>query len=357
MKRIASLLLAACLLLSGCSSLFDGSYVNITPYEEHEDQPDSPAVSAADYDQLYSALQAMTQSGTQSGLIIVAEYDQSAIDQDIHSAVQKLMTGDPITAYAVEDIQFELGTSSGQSAIALTVRYVHDRSEIRKINRVDAMENARQIVTAELQKCSAGVVLYVENYEPADIQQWVEDHAAAYPELVMESPEVTVNLYPEEGTQRVVELKFSYRTSRDALRKMQTQVSPIITSAQLYVSGEGQTREKYAQLYSFLMERFESYTLETSITPAYSLLIHGVGDAKAFATVYAAICRQAGLDATVVSGTRQGTAWYWNIVGIDGAYYHVDLLRCRENGAFRMRTDEEMTGYVWDYSALPAAEG
>jgi hypothetical protein len=198
------------------------------------------------------------------------------------------------------------------------------------------------------------VVLYVEKYEAADIAQWVEDHALSYPELVMESPEVTVNLYPEEGSERVVELKFTYQNSRDSLRTMQQKVSPMFASAKLYVSGEGQPREKFSQLYAFLMERFEQYTLETSSTPAYSLLIHGVGDAKAFASVYSAMCRQAGLDCAVVAGTRGGKAWFWNIIAVDGAFYHVDLLRCSQTGSFKMHTDGQMSGYVWDYSAIPA---
>ena len=43
------------------------------------------------------------------------------------------------------------------------------------------------------------------------------------------------------------------------------------------------------------MERYD-YRIETSITPAYSLLRHGVGDSRAFAVVYAAMCQQAGLE-------------------------------------------------------------
>ena len=102
------------------------------------------------------------------------------------------------------------------------------------------------------------------------------------------------------------------------------------------------------------MERY-SYKVETSITPAYSLLCHGVGDCRAFANVYAAMCRKAGLECTVISGTRDAEAWFWNMIEIDGEYYYVDLLRCSQLGGFILRKDAEMKGYVWDYSAHPAA--
>ena len=133
---------------------------------------------------------------------------------------------------------------------------------------------------------------------------------------------------------------------------MQTQVRKVFDSAVLYVSGDGEDREKYAQLYSFLMERYD-YKIETSITPSYSLLRHGVGDCKTFAVVYAAMCRLSGLECLVVSGTRAGEAWYWNIVRDGQRYFHVDLLRSAQVGKFVELTDGQMEGYVWDYSRFP----
>ena len=52
----------------------------------------------------------------------------------------------------------------------------------------------------------------------------VKEHALAYPENVMEQPQVSVNIYPETGESRVVELKFTYETNRDTLKDMQNQV-------------------------------------------------------------------------------------------------------------------------------------
>ena len=100
------------------------------------------------------------------------------------------------------------------------------------------------------------------------------------------------------------------------------------------------------------MERFD-YKIETSITPAYSLLRHGVGDSRAFANVYGAMCRSAGLECLTVTGTRNGEPWTWNMICDNGIYYHLDLTRCKEDGSFCERAEGSMTGYVWDYSAFP----
>ena len=198
-------------------------------------------------------------------------------------------------------------------------------------------------------------MLLVGQYEDTDFSQFVQDYAREHPETIMEVPQVTQALYGT-GESRVVELIFSYQTSRDSLRRMQTQVKPVFESAVLYVSGDGDDYQKFSQLYAFLMERFD-YKLETSITPTYSLLRHGIGDSRAFAQVYAAMCRDAGLTCITVTGTRDGEPWTWNII-LDGEeYYHVDLLRCSERGKYRELTDEEMEGYVWDYSDYPACTG
>ncbi len=351
MKRIFCVCLVLCLLLGGCANLFDGHYVSITPFEGHISDLGNQAVSAANYSQLCSALQSLTASGSTEGIISVSHYNQATVRQDMTKAISEVRSQDPITAYAVDAIQFEVGTNAGKPAIALTISYLHDRTEIQKIRRVSQMEDARQQIGEELAKCSTGVVFYVENYQQQDIAQWVEDFGALYPESVMETPTTTVNVYPQEGTARVMEIKFTYQNSRDSLRNMQEQVSPIFASAVLYVSGDAEERAKFSQLYAFLVERFEDYSIKTSITPTYSLLIHGVGDAKAFATVYSAMCRQAGLKCVTVGGTRNGEPWYWNIIQDGENYYHVDLLQCRQNSAFRARTDGEMDGYVWDYSA------
>ena len=167
----------------------------------------------------------------------------------------------------------------------------------------------------------------------------------------METPQVTEAVCGS-GNGRVIELVFTYQNSRDTLRRMQTQVQPVFDSAVLYVSGDDADRQKYAQLYAFLMERFD-YKLETSITPAYSLLRHGVGDSRAFATVYAAMCRGAGLECLVVTGTHAGEPWTWNLVLDNGQYYHVDLLRCSESGGFQTLSNAQMEEYVWDYSMYP----
>lgn len=352
MKRLLLLIIVCAMMLGGCSGIRDGHYHSVEVNQAQADQSGSQNISVADYDQLCRALVALVEDGVKSQVISFAEYDETKLDQDMRKAIWWVKTYDPITAYAVEKITFEKGTSNGQTAVGVTISYLHDRTEIQKIQTAQDIRNVRQLIQTALNNSQTGVVLLWEDYKETDLVQIVEDYALEYPQMVMELPQVSATVYPETGEKRVIELKFTYQNSRETLRQMQSWVSSVFASAELYVIGKGLTMEKASLLYSFLMERYD-YVMETSITPAYSLLQYGVGDNRAFASVYAAMCEQSGMRCQVVTGTRRGEPWCWNLIYVGGVYYHVDLLRCQELGGFIAWTDVDMEGYVWDFSAYP----
>lgn len=351
--KIAATVAAVCLLLSGCEGWMDGEYVSVKPHTEQGYRQEQEIIVVENYQELRTALAEMVENGVETGVLSVEALKQNTIEATMDNAVRYVRQTLPVGAYAVDTVSYEVGTTTGLTAVAVNISYNHNRSEIKRIRQVQGMEAAEALITAALEQCETGIVLKVEDYAETDLVQLVRDHALKNPASVMETPQVTANVYPESGNDRVVELIFTYQTSRESLRSMQSYVQPVFSSASLYVAGDGEESVKFSQLFSFLMER-NDYTVETSITPAYSLLRHGVGDSRAFAMVYAAMCRKAGLEAMVISGTRAGEPWVWNLICENGVYYHVDLLQSHRVGVFRKMTDSEMSGYVWDYTAYPA---
>ena len=350
-------IMALCLCLCGCSLLTRGSHIYVGEHQNPSTAVGSQNVNARNYQQLYKALEIMVKKGEDQKIIFVKQYDKQQLEADLKQAVDTICAEYPIAAYAVKEIQCTVGTVSGEDAVSVQVVYLRDQAQIRQIISVADNQAAREEIVRSLNNCESGLLLYIEAYASVDFTQMVKEHALAYPENVMEQPQVSVNIYPETGESRVVELKFTYETNRDALKNMQNQVSPVFRSAVLYVSGDAAEAEKFSQLYSFLMERYD-YTIASSVTPAYSLLRHGVGDCRAFAMVYAAMCRQAGLECLVVSGNRAGEDWYWNIVNMDGVYYHMDLLSVGDGGIFQGHNDTQMQadGYLWNFEAYPQCQ-
>ena len=355
MKRLNLLIIVClCLLLTGCDLWMDGSYHSVVPHREEYAAPSTESVEVDSYDKLQSALVELVADGSQESVIYMVGFDQSQLTNLMDMAVKYATQTDPIGAYAVEQIEYEVGTNTGRTAIAVEISYVHTRSEILRIAHAENMDQAQTLLAEALEDCDSRLVMLVEEYKQTDFTQMANDYVDDNPHTCMELPVMTEAVYPKNGSRRVVELNFTYQTSRDALRSMQYYVEPVFRAAYLNVSGEENELTKFTRMFTFLMERSD-YTLETSITPAYSLLRHGVGDSKSFAVVYAAMCRLSGLDCRVVTGTRDGVPWVWNMICVDGVYSHVDLLRSSEAGALIRNYEGQMSGYVWDYSAYPEA--
>ena len=150
MKRMLAFCFVLCLLLCGCTSVFDGHYVSITPYEGQQGNIQNQAVTAANYDQLFSALRSFTNSGSTEGVISVAHYAQGTVRQDMTKAISQIRTEDPVAAYAVDAILFEVGSNAGKPAVALSISYTHDLTDIKKIRKVSQMEDAKEEIAQEL---------------------------------------------------------------------------------------------------------------------------------------------------------------------------------------------------------------
>lgn len=350
---VLCIVLSLSVFLTGCDLWMDGEYYSVTPHLNHASSGSNTDAEVSSYVELREKLEQVVSEGVESVLIYYPSIEKTVLDGFMNSAIEYIVRSTPLGAYAVNEISYESGTNTGKEAVAVSVKYNHGRSEILRIRQAENMINAQKIIANALKNCDPGVTIQVAEYEELDVLQYVQDFVDENPDSCIEMPQVTASVYPEEGENRIIEVVLSYQTSREELRKMQQAVEPVFASAELYVSGDAENSEKYFQLYSFLMER-HNYEIETSITPSYHLLRHGVGDCKAFATVYAAMCRRAGLYCQVVTGTRAGESWYWNVIMSGDEYRYVDLLACNEAGRFNAKSRDQMDGYVWDYDRFQA---
>lgn len=350
-RRFAALVLVLAM-LSGCSWM-DGSYVSVTPHQVIPNQSgDGNAQPVSSYTELRNALTSLVDEGEPKGLFSLAEYPRENVLTDMERAVDYVTGTYPVGAYAVEAIDYDFGTGLGTSAMSVEITYRQNREEIALIRTVRGITGAEDFIAEAMDECEEKLVLQISGYRDTDFLEIVGEYARQNPDRVMEMPSVTVRVWPDRGDTRVVELQFFYWTDRETLRAMREQVQPVFSSAALYVTGQAEERVKFQQLHTFLTERFD-YTYQSSLTPSYSLLCEGIGDSKAFSQVYAAMCSRIGLEAMVVSGTRDGEKHQWNLVKIDGNWYHLDLTATRQ---FLPAADDEMTGYEWDREAYPGAE-
>lgn len=356
MKRTVFLvLLACCLLLCGCNNFLDGSYASLTPHTAQQVQTSQGMVTISSARESVAFLTDMTENGQEYAVFALDPAYATEILEEMDVSILYVTKNTPIAAFTVEKISYEVGNMAGVQAVGITVSYNTNRMAIETMHHAEDSASARDLITDALARCKDRIVLYVSDYSYMDFEKHIREFVVQRPDAVMEAPQVSIRFYPNAGAVQVMDVRFSYQNQLDSLQAMQNYVQPVFAAAEMNVRGEDAEFAKFSRLYAFLMER-NDYRIGVSNTPAYSLLRHGVGDSMAFARVYATMCHRADLECYVVSGTRNGEPWTWNIIRDGDRYYHLDLLRADELDGFTLWSDEEMQGYVWDYSSYPACE-
>jgi len=188
---------------------------------------------------------------------------------------------------------------------------------------------------------------YTEQFEKLDVNAFVTSYAEKYPEQLIERPEITVELYPEKGAERIVQINFNYQTDPIVMHQKRSKIEEAFRDAQLCTENFDDPADISEQLYLYLMGRAE-YKATSGMMPAYDILVNGFGNSNDFAVVYARMCNRAGLDCSVVSGTKDGKSWSWNAISYRGKEYYVDVLQCYELQEFQLCKSDQLIGYAWE---------
>ena len=355
--RMIGLCLGFLLLLTGCGFV-SNEYVSVTPHTESYSQPEGDeAVTVSNYTELKNAILSFVEDGVEEAVLTADAYTGD-IDEDYEIAYKYITETNPAGAYLVEEIVPEIIRAGSYFKLSLTIHYRNTPMELASARTVRGTSGVEEELRAALRDCSERLLLRVSDYETMDLEGMAAQCFEEDLTTVMAKPQVSTQIYPDQGNLRIVEMNFTYPRSVAELKVMQSAVNTIMNSAYGYVSYGQSEMEKAMLLYSFLSER-HAYIEDTSETPAYALLCEGVADSRAFAAVYSAMCTQAGLRCTIVHGTKNGEPYDWNILELDSGTWHVDPFEDEQNGLRELQflTDAVMYGYEWDKEAYPVCAG
>lgn len=361
MKRFFALflLLALCVGLTACDRWVKNDYSVITPHVEQPPSESAPSQqeqppTVSNRTELRGAVLSFIRNWTEQGSIFVRAY-QGNISEDLQETILYATQEDPIGAYAVDYMDAEY---NGTDRIGVNIVFRRSAAEVDAIVTVSGNSSACAKIQQALEAFDISLTLRIRNYQEMDFAQYIRSYSLQHPETVAALPEVSAEVYPKEGETRILELHFSYSVSRDEMRLMQSSVDTILSSASSYIRSGKDDLQKARLLYRFLTARF-TYSLseEVPTTPAYSLLCLGKAHSLSFASVFYAECIAANLDCLIVTGSKDGEAYYWNLLRVEGEYYHVDLMRSltREESELRLLYSPELSqeDYVWDASLYP----
>jgi ABC-type dipeptide/oligopeptide/nickel transport system ATPase subunit len=219
------------------------------------------------------------------------------------------------------------------------------------VKKAERRRRAKEALNQLKESCAVNV--YYLNRDKAALitemrQIWLDSP------LVLEEPQVRVRLYPEEGTNQVVEFGFNWEESREELaaRGNMTLAAAKRIMEEITPKEEGQTLTP-EDLAAALRQRV-TVDQETGGATSYDALVGGTANRRGVTMALKVLCDLAGLDTTVVEGRREGERAWWLIVKGDEYNYHLD-----PGGAEVMTGADEglrALGYEWSAGRYPACE-
>jgi len=359
---IISAVIILIVILTGCTNLLDMSITHITPHNAPPYvRPPIEQITVSDYDELIETiLKLITEHETEVQLIYY-QTEGEDVQAEISRAIHEIQFEHPIGAYAVARISAEATRIVTHFEIDIEIEYRRTQEQINSIVNAPTLRYMMtQLLNIMGEYRDEAVFRTRLQFTEEEITEFVREIYYQNPRRIIMMPAVAVEVFPEEGTDRVYEIKFGYIDDQSILLGYSENL-------ELYVRQEAQRAagttdsEILLSLARGLIDSTEfdestARSIHTHGAPnyaatAFGALVRGSAVGEGFAMAFKALSDELRFDNRIVLGYYDGMVHAWNVVLLYGYFYHIDIAMCVVNGietAFlKSDTDfEEM--YTWD---------
>ncbi|MDR2590445.1 MAG: hypothetical protein LBC71_05620 [Oscillospiraceae bacterium] len=373
-KIILPILLLIIVVSVGCDNLLEDYVEFITPHETepYVRPPDDPIIiTITDADEFKELLLQLIMEHEATTTINYYSYDGENVQDILNEIAINLKSEDPIGAYAVADIQINATRIVAYFEVDIEIEFKRSKEQIDSIVNVGTSRYmTTQIQQIMSQHNDEAIIRTRMGLTKESIIELITDIYYQNPRSIVMLPFVTVEMFPEEGIDRIYEIKFIYIESADMMQLFAENLA-------LYVrrNAERAVGDTDAEILLSLVENLMASTsfdigaasaisvhgAQNFAATAFGALVQGNAVGEGFAMAFKALCDELGFNSIVVLGGLNDLVHAWNIIYLEGDYYHIDVSMCVENGleiAF-LKTDadfEEM-GYTWDRENTVRCEG
>ena len=351
--RLAALALALLMVLSGCSAMLEREYQSVEPHVRLSvAEDDSNAVWAESYSELQGAILAQVKAHEEVGVIRLKNW-KGDVEEQLTRACDEVSHSDPLGSYAVDRIQHSFTRMVSYYEATITIDFRRTAEQIAAVTTVTGSGAIR----AELVDALDGFVTetafqinYFDETQDADyIRGLIREAYYDLPAAALGMPGVEVQLYPDQGSRRVVEVLLTYPEDPKTLQSKRVQLETAATDlAEPYRSGG---LEDTALAYALFSARREgSVPAADGGATAYHALVEGRADSEGMALAYKELCDLAGLECRIVEGALGEAPRFWTIVTLEEGSRHLD-----PSGESALLTDAQMAqaGYTWPEGEYP----
>lgn len=361
-KLVAMLsLLLAALTLCGCGGIFDKEYVQIEDYHPtvQENSDTGERVTVRNFSALKQAIRSMVTNGeTEGNIIFDAAYDGDTTE-DMASACWQVRTQDALCAYCVNNIAYELSKIVTYYEAKVIISYASTGVAAEDIVKIPYSTGLERLIETALEESDTQLVVLINrsSLSAEDMENSVARVYREKPGTAPKMPTVSVNMYSGSNMQRLYEVNLRYGMTTDELSAKKTQMAAVQPFTELNTD-ELDEAERALAAYQYLIANCE-ISSEGQGGNIYGALVGHSSDSEGAALAYVELCRQLKVDCRVVYGQR---AWHdhcWNIVRVNGEFYHVDAgLENASPEANFLKPDWSIwENYRWDVSSYPSCDG
>lgn len=358
---ICSFLLAAATLLSACSSVFEKEYVSIKDYNppEQEGPVDNGRVTVRNFTSLKQTILGFAYAGVGSGIIeFDASYDGD-IAEDMASACWQVRTQDALCAYCVENIAYDINQIVTVKEASISISYSQYGVKAEDIQRTYYSSDIERIVKDAIAEGKHMLaVLVVSSTKSADeVSDIVKSVYRKNPIIAPAEPYAAVTMFSGTSKQRLYEINIDYGMSEEEKARRMAQLAGIAPFGDA-TADESELDRAYRACSYLANSCALSYA--PGDNTAYAALIGASANSEGIAYACVELCHRLSLDCVIVYGQKSWEDHCWNIVKVDGSYYHVDvteMIKGNFDGGFLLG-DERMWGnYRWDVASYPKCQG
>jgi len=357
--------------LSGCDSLYKKEFLSVTEYSGSTGDNVSDISQITGYFELKDAILSMVNSHKTEGRLTFSDYGGS-LQSDLAKACTEVKAEYAVASYAVNYMSYDISRIATYYEATFYITYKHTQSELAAVRYVSCESELVRALGTTLDGMSADITVSVTSGEALTakvITRAVNRAYEADPASCVVQPNATVAIYPENELNRIIDIKLAYGWKQSELKKMKSTLKEKIED----ISGKysGNTDSIYA------LNAFSALTEECIYDPsglgrdktelnsglgstAYGALSEGYADSKGMALAFSALCHVKGIECYVVNGTMDNLNHSWNIVKLEGSYYHIDASAKATLGianAFMKNDSQMQSRYKWNVADYPVCGG
>lgn len=350
--RVPALLLSCLLLCSGCTAMLERSHSSTTAHVDYSITEDSSILRAESYQALVNSLLYFVGEHVGSGTIRLYNYTGN-VAADLQRACSEVTEEDPLGAYAVRTITYDTTRILTYYEVKFTITYRRSMAELAALRTVSGIQGVRQELERMAEAHSAYTTLRTAYFD-GSVQQvtelfWLSFYST--PSAVVEIPALSVTFYPEDGSQRILEVEAHWSVTSGELldyhRALRLAASELTASAA--PDGAQYTLEELAALLRSQV-RYDPSGGYTALAALQGGAVNDLGMLLALEYLY----QQNGIEVSAVSDTSG--AQMWLIVLTPSGYRHLLPRDLRPDAAAASaRSDQPLPADAEDLPA-PAAD-